>query len=92
LRWKTAQQVESLLQPFASSIRCVNVRITDVDGDLDSRRRLIQVVINPLGFVSTSAVGADPYESVERAVARVRGSLNRRLSKEAETSEVLRAA
>jgi hypothetical protein len=91
-RWHTVRKIESSLQPFASRIRSVTVRITDADGDLVGRKCLIQVVMHPRGFFSASATGAGPYESAERAIARVRAVMHRRLPTEAETSGESRAA
>ncbi len=79
LRWYTARKVESLLEPFASRIRSVAVRITDVEGDLDRRKCVIHAVLSPSGFVSEAALGMDPYESVDRAAARLRAAMPRRL-------------
>jgi ribosome-associated translation inhibitor RaiA len=82
LRWYTARKIESALQPFASRIRSVYVRITDVPDDLDSRTCAIQVLIKPFAFASASATGADPYESVDRATQRVRSIVQRRLARQ----------
>jgi hypothetical protein len=68
------------------------VRITDADGDFDSRRCVIQVVMHPRAFVSASAKGVGPYESVEPAVERIRAALHRRYGQEAESTDVSRAA
>jgi hypothetical protein len=76
LRWYTARKVESLLEPFASRIRSVAVRITDVEGDLDRRKCVIHAVLSPSGFVSEAALG---MESVDRAAARLRAAMPRRL-------------
>ena len=92
LRWHTVRKVESSLQPFTSRIRAVTVRITDADGDLVGRRCLIQVVLHPSVFISASATGAGPYESVERAIARVRAIMHRRLPTDAGSSGESRAA
>jgi hypothetical protein len=92
LRWYTARKVECSLQPYASRIRSVTVRITDIDTDLDSRNCLIHVIVHPRTFVSASAIGGDACESVERAVHRVRTTMRQRLGTEAERSDVSRAA
>jgi hypothetical protein len=92
LRWHTARKVESSLQPFASRIRLVTVRITDAGSDLVARRCLIQVVMHPRLFFSASAIAAGSYKSVDTAIARVRAIMDRRLFTEAEGSGESRAA
>jgi len=79
LQWYAARTAESSLEPFASRIRSVTIRFTDVEGDLDRRKCVIHVVLKPSGFVSESATGTDTYESVDRAIARLRAVMPRRL-------------
>ena len=80
LQWYAARTAESSLEPFATRIRSVTVRITDVEGDLERRKCVIHAVLNPSGFVSESATGTDPYDSVNRAIARLRAAMPRRLA------------
>jgi hypothetical protein len=40
---------------------------------------VIHAVLSPSGFVSEAALGMDPYESVDRAAARLRAAMPRRL-------------
>jgi hypothetical protein len=82
LRWYTARTLESALQPFASRIRSIYVRITDVPGDFDSRTCTIQVLIKPFAFASASATGADAHDAVDGATERVRAIVQRRFARQ----------
>jgi hypothetical protein len=90
--WWAARTIETVLQPFASHISSVTVRIADVENDLDSRRCVIQIVTKPSGFVSASAIGTSPFESADRAIVRGRAILQRRLGGEATGRVPLRRA
>jgi hypothetical protein len=90
--WHTARKIESALRPFASQISSVTVRITDVQGDLDSRRCAIQIMTKPSGFVSASAIGVGPYESADRATERGRSILERQVAGKAHDRVLGRAA
>ena len=68
LHWYATQKVRSVLQPVASRVRAVTVRIADHEPhDPATRLCAIDVRLKPAGAISATSTGRNVCELVDRA-------------------------